>query len=294
MSNQIPTDLLVNTSFAKFVSREALAGGVDAAPAAVSTPSPETLKAAALPLWKRALDVVAVVASLPATLMVAVPMAIYIKLVSKGPVFFSQERVGLGLSRFKLLKFRSMHCGADTSVHDRHLATLMKGEKPMQKMDGTDSRLIPFGKWIRASGIDELPQLINVLKGEMTLVGPRPCTVFEYQQYEAWQKERFQAVPGLTGLWQVSGKNRTTFKQMIQMDIAYSRYKCLSMDLAIIVRTLPAVIVQVLAARQAAKSAAATSGAEGTAAIESKTSKSITDNEEPTQSRGRRMRLLGA
>ena len=251
-----------------------------------------------LPIWKRVLDVAAIVAALPAILLVSLPLALYIKLVSRGPMFFKQERVGLNCGKFALFKFRSMTCGADTSVHNEHLASLIgSGEKPMNKMDAHDSRLIPLGKWVRASGLDELPQLINVLKGEMTLVGPRPCTVFEFEKYEEWQKERFNAAPGLTGLWQVSGKNQTTFKQMIQLDIAYSRYKCLSMDLAIIVRTIPALIVQLLAARRASQSAAQASQQKGTlvATLESKSSgEALTVNEESTQSSGSGMRLLGA
>ncbi|MBM3845403.1 MAG: sugar transferase, partial [Verrucomicrobia bacterium] len=253
MSNQIPKDLFNKSSFSKFIHAETeLDTNCN-----LTSADYNHLRTTALPFWKRAMDIGLIVAGLPFILATAVPLAIFIKVVSRGPLFFKQERIGLGNRRFKLLKFRSMHCGADTSVHDQHLATLMKGEKPMQKMDGSDSRLIPLGKWIRASGLDELPQLLNVLVGDMSLVGPRPCTVFEFEQYEPWQKERFKAVPGLTGLWQVSGKNRTTFKQMIQMDIAYSRYKSLSMDLAIVVRTLPALIEQLIAARSSSKAAAA-------------------------------------
>ena len=293
MSNQIPQDLFVKSSFARYINS---ASQMDAKPIQENQDI-AALRRVGLPHWKRVLDLALMVAGLPVILAAGVPLAVFIKLVSRGPLFFTQERVGLGSSRFKLLKFRSMHCGADTSVHNQHLANLMKGEKPMQKMDGSDSRLIPLGKWIRASGLDELPQLINVLKGDMSLVGPRPCTVFEFEQYESWQKERFNAVPGLTGLWQVSGKNRTTFKQMIQMDIAYSRYKCFSMDLAIVVKTLPALIGQIYAARKAAKATvvAVSHPQEASVVSASKTTKtSITDNEESTQGRGSRMRLLGA
>src|SRR4029079_7486408 len=97
---------------------------------------------------------------------------------------------------------------ADTSVHAAHLSGLMRSDVPMTKLDqGKDSRLIPFGKFLRAAGLDELPQLFNVLRGEMSFIGPRPCIRYEYDQYERWHKRRFDTLPGLTGLWQVSGKN---------------------------------------------------------------------------------------
>jgi lipopolysaccharide/colanic/teichoic acid biosynthesis glycosyltransferase len=94
---------------------------------------------------------------------------------------------------------------------------------------------------LRASGLDELPQLINVLRGEMSVVGPRPCIRYEYELYEPWQRARFNAVPGLTGLWQVSGKNRTTFEEMVRLDIEYAQHRTLWMDLKIILKTLPAI-----------------------------------------------------
>lgn len=257
-----------------------------------------------LPFWKRALDISAIVLSLPATLAVALPLALYIKWVSPGPVLFRQERVGHRCRTFRLFKFRSMHCGADTAVHDKHLKQLIGSEVPMQKMDGNDNRLIPLGKWIRASGVDELPQLLNVLRGEMSLVGPRPCTTFEFEHYESWQKERFNAVPGLTGLWQVCGKNRTTFRQMVQMDIAYARHKCLALDLSIMVRTFPALLVQVLAARksvQMAKSAVKSEVSStqsnkevGSATAHPASKTHIKENEESAEDRGSRVRVLGA
>jgi lipopolysaccharide/colanic/teichoic acid biosynthesis glycosyltransferase len=115
----------------------------------------------------------------------------------------------------------------------------------MHKLDGRgDSRLIPGGKLIRASGLDELPQIINVLRGEMSVVGPRPCIPYEYAQYSPAQKERFDVTPGLTGLWQVSGKNRTTFDEMVRLDIRYARTRSLRKDSAIIIKTVPALIVQ--------------------------------------------------
>lgn len=198
-----------------------------------------------LPKWKRALDVTVILLALPILLPLALVIGIIIRLVSSGPILFKQERVGYRGSRFMCFKFRTMRCGAETSTHQGHLKHLMESDAPMTKMDTTgDSRIIPMGRILRSSGLDELPQLINVLKGDMSLVGPRPCIAYEAAQYQPWQMERFNAVPGLTGLWQVSGKNRTTFTRMIQLDIEYSRTKTLGLDLKIILKTIPALAVQ--------------------------------------------------
>ncbi|HZI31050.1 MAG TPA: sugar transferase, partial [Candidatus Binatia bacterium] len=134
--------------------------------------------------------------------------------------------------------YRTMFCGSDSSTHQGHLTHLMQSDAPMTKMDSRgDSRIIPLGRLLRASGLDELPQLLNVLQGEMSLVGPRPCLPYEAEHYQPWQRARFDAVPGLTGLWQVSGKNRTTFSQMMQLDIRYAKTKSLWLDLKIIALT---------------------------------------------------------
>src|SRR5215472_10414389 len=134
-----------------------------------------------------------------------------------------------------------MRVGADSDPHRRHTQDLIRSQSPMIKLDARkDPRLIPLGSVVRVSGLDELPQLINVLRGEMSLVGPRPCIPYECDAYEPWHWRRFDAVPGLTGLWQVSGKNRTTFEQMVRLDIEYSRRMSLWLDLTIIAKTLPA------------------------------------------------------
>jgi lipopolysaccharide/colanic/teichoic acid biosynthesis glycosyltransferase len=208
-----------------------------------------------LPGWKRTLDVVAILMALPLVLPLAIGIGIIIRMVSTGPVLFKQERVGHRGSRFMCLKFRTMFCGAETATHQGHLQQLMDSNVPMIKMDSKgDSRIIPFGKLLRSSGLDELPQLVNVLKGEMSLVGPRPCLPYEAEKYLPWQMERFNAVPGLTGLWQVSGKNRTTFTKMIQLDIEYARTKNLFLDFKIIFKTIPALLVQMWDTRQQKKS----------------------------------------
>jgi exopolysaccharide production protein ExoY len=172
-------------------------------------------------------------------------IALLIKLVSRGPVFFKQERVGFLRRRFFCYKFRTMQVDANTEVHQRHLKDLMETNKPMIKMDSTgDPRLIPFGQFLRATGLDELPQLLNVLRGEMSLVGPRPCIVYEFNNYSVDYHPRFDTPPGLTGLWQVSGKNRTTFTEMMRLDIQYVRHRSLWLDIRIMVRTFFALYLQ--------------------------------------------------
>jgi exopolysaccharide production protein ExoY len=199
-----------------------------------------------LPRWKRTLDVTLILLALPLLLPVAAVITLIIRTTSKGPVLFQQERVGYRGQRFMCLKFRTMRCGAETVSHQGYLQHLMNSDAPMIKLDSSgDSRIIPLGKLLRAAGLDELPQLFNVLNGEMSLIGPRPCLPYEAEQYLPWQRERFNAAPGLTGLWQVSGKNRTTFTRMIQLDIEYARNKSFWLDVKIIFKTVPALLVQI-------------------------------------------------
>jgi exopolysaccharide production protein ExoY len=199
-----------------------------------------------LPGWKRAIDIVCCLAALPILALSTVLMTVMTKVASPGPIFFRQERVGYRGRRFMCYKFRTMRCSADTSVHQAHLTNLMHSNAPMMKMDShLDSRLIPGAWLLRASGLDELPQIINILRGEMSVVGPRPCVPYEYEQYLPWQMARFDTLPGLTGLWQVSGKNRLTFEQMILLDIQYARNRTLWRDMKIIFLTLPALLLQI-------------------------------------------------
>lgn len=201
-------------------------------------PRPEMVS----PPWQRGLDIGGSLLGLLILSPVFLLTALVIKLVSPGPVFFRQMRVGRGGVPFMLWKFRTMQVGADTAIHQNHMARLIRGAhdeaaaQPMAKLDG-DSRVIPFGRIIRGTCIDELPQLINVLRGEMSLVGPRPPIPYEVREYLPWQKRRFDTVPGLTGLWQVSGKNRLTFNEMIRLDIRYCRTKCLWSAITILCRT---------------------------------------------------------
>jgi len=205
------------------------------------------------PRWKRTLDLTLILLTIPIWLVAMILIAIGIKCVSPGPVFFKQVRIGFRGRPFWCFKFRSMKVNADTTCHEGHLRDLVKSNRPMTKLDVSgDSRLIPFGKILRATGLDELPQLFNILRGEMSLVGPRPCTAHEYSMYESWQKERVNAPPGLTGYWQVNGKNKTTFTEMIAMDIHYSVVMSPACDITILLKTIPAVLGQVYETKIAA------------------------------------------
>ena len=211
-------------------------------------------RALLVPRWKRVLDIALVILALPVLMPLMICIAVLIWVVSDGPILFRQERVGLRGSRFMCFKFRTMLANTDVSIHRGHLDNLIGSDKPMVKMDVKgDPRIIPFGLPLRSSGLDELPQLINILRGEMSLVGPRPCVSYEYEKYLPWQKERFDTLPGLTGLWQVSGKNRTTFDEMIQFDIEYAREKTVAMDLLIIAKTIPALVIQMRDTRKGRK-----------------------------------------
>lgn len=166
--------------------------------------------------------------------------AAFVKLTSPGPVFFKHKRFGYKGKPFYVWKFRSMHVDVDPSRHQKHVLKKIHANSELAKIDNP-SELIPLGKWLRSSGIDELPQLINVLRGDMSLVGPRPDVIPE-DQYEDWQKVRFNVSPGLTGLWQISGKNHTTFNQMNQFDALYVQQRSLWLDLKIILLTVPAIV----------------------------------------------------
>lgn len=194
-----------------------------------------------LPAWKRTMDILFILIALPAVLLISAAVALMIKIGSSGPVLFHQKRVGQRGREFTCYKFRTMRVNAETDSHRLHTRQLIQSQAPMVKLDAKqDPRLIPFGSLLRSTGLDELPQLWNVLVGDMSLVGPRPCIPYEYELYEPWQRQRLNAVPGLTGLWQVSGKNRTTFEQMVHLDIEYSNRVSFWLDVKIILKTLPA------------------------------------------------------
>lgn len=188
-------------------------------------------------------------------LILSTPMmlitAIAIKTTSKGPVFFKQKRLGYLGKPFNLLKFRTMHKGCDNSIHEEYVKKLIKGkngeinrgtqEAPLYKLTG-DSRITSVGKFLRKTSIDEIPQLINVLRGEMSLVGPRPPIPYEVEEYKDWHYRRILEVkPGITGLWQVSGRNETTFDEMVRLDIQYAENWSFLLDLKILLKTIKAV-----------------------------------------------------
>jgi len=203
-----------------------------------------------IPRWKRVFDISCVLMTLPFWLPLLLVVMAWIKLVSPGPIFYRQERVGYRRRRFMIFKFRTMHVNAETRSHEEYFAHLMNTDCPMTKLDAMDdSRLIRCGRLLRASGLDELPQLFNVLCGEMSLVGPRPCLPNEFDRYAPSQQERVNAPPGLTGYWQVNGKNKTTFTEMIAMDIYYAEHMSVWLDISIILRTVPALLTQTMESR---------------------------------------------
>ena len=199
------------------------------------------------PKWERALDVLLSLIVLILVSPLVLIVVLLIKLVSHGPIIFKQERIGCNGKPFLIYKFRTMEANTGDKVHQVHVSQLIEQDLPLGKLDRAgDSRLIPFGRFLRASGIDELPQFLNVLKGEMSLSGPRPCLKSEQQALTPEQHCRFEILPGLTGLWQVSGKNKVSFSKMVALDIKYANEKTLGLYLAILLKT-PFVILHQIA-----------------------------------------------
>jgi lipopolysaccharide/colanic/teichoic acid biosynthesis glycosyltransferase len=201
------------------------------------------LFARTIPLWKRMFDFFGSLLLLILLSPLFLLVALFVKIASPGPVFHRQVRIGYRGKPFMFLKFRTMHVNNNSENHRRYLSYLIENDAPMTKMDERkDNRIIPFGKFLRYTCLDELPQLYNVLLGDMSLVGPRPCLPYEAEKYLHWHTRRFDTVPGMTGLWQVSGKNRTTFKEMIRFDIRYSWKMSLGLDTKILLLTWPAIL----------------------------------------------------
>lgn len=199
-----------------------------------------------LPL-KRAVDVVLSATALLILLPLLVMLALTIKLHSPGPVLFRQTRIGKDGKPFTFLKFRSMRHSADTSIHREHVAALIKNHDlaptggKSAKMQ-RDPRITGLGRILRKTSLDELPQLINVLRGEMSLVGPRPCIPYEAELFQQSHRRRFEALPGITGWWQVKGRNRVSFDDAMRMDIYYIDHLSFWLDLKILVLTPFAVL----------------------------------------------------
>lgn len=190
------------------------------------------------PKWKRTLDLCVIAVFAPLLAPVLLMVALYIKAVSRGPVLFVQSRVGYGGDPFPIYKFRTMHVSevSRDAMHRDYVASFAGGDAPLKKPDYQND-LIPGGELLRKLSIDEFPQLLNVLQGNMSLVGPRP-DLMQIEDYKPRQLRRFEGLPGMTGLWQVSGKNRLTFEQMIQLDIEYLETRSLSQDLRILAKTV--------------------------------------------------------
>ena len=201
-------------------------------------------KRRAVEFLRRGFDIAfaAVLILLLSPLLIAVALAVRID--SRGPAFFRQRRVGYREREFTLYKFRSMRVDADPRGHKEYVTALIKGEG--ESRDGgrenlyklaVDDRITPVGRWIRRWSLDELPQLFNVVKGDMTLVGPRPAIPYEVAEYPSWYRRRFAVKPGLTGYWQVSGRSERTYEEMVRLDIEYAKRRTLGLDLSILVKT---------------------------------------------------------
>lgn len=190
------------------------------------------------PAWKRILDIFYILITLPVSLPLMAALALWIKLVSRGPILYRQKRIGLHKKWFTLYKFRSMKMDADERHHLSYFRSLACSNQPMVKLDLlSDPRLLPGACLLRAAGLDELPQLFNIFRGEMSLVGPRPCLVEELRFFNPKQRERFCVLPGLTGIWQVHGRGNATFCEMNAMDAYYVHRMSPGLDLGLIFRT---------------------------------------------------------
>jgi lipopolysaccharide/colanic/teichoic acid biosynthesis glycosyltransferase len=173
---------------------------------------------------------------------------VLVRATSPGPMLFTQERVGRSRRPFTLLKLRTMYTDNDDQIHRDYVASLLSGDAPqpggdtgLYKLDA-DPRVTPVGAWLRKTSLDELPQLVNVLRGEMSLVGPRPVLTWEADLLRANDRRRFEVKPGLTGLWQVSGRSKLPMREALALDIEYVRRRSLAFDLLILIRTIPALL----------------------------------------------------
>jgi lipopolysaccharide/colanic/teichoic acid biosynthesis glycosyltransferase len=165
---------------------------------------------------------------------------------SAGPALFRQERLGRGKQTFMLMKFRTMYVNNDDQIHRQYVTSLLSadkaptgGERGLYKLEA-DPRITKVGAWLRRFSLDELPQLFNVLKGEMSLVGPRPVLAWEAEMFRDSDHRRFEVKPGITGLWQVSGRSRLSYRQQLELDVEYVRRRSFALDLSILAGTIPA------------------------------------------------------
>jgi lipopolysaccharide/colanic/teichoic acid biosynthesis glycosyltransferase len=193
---------------------------------------------------RRGLDVAVAIVLLCALLPLIAVVVLAVRLDSPGPVLFRQRRIGRGMAPFTVLKFRSMRAAADSAPHRAYVRGLISSEaQPVPTEQGLyklagDDRVTRIGRLLRKTSIDELPQLWNVIRGEMSLVGPRPVVDYEVDAYPDWYLDRFGVRPGLTGLWQVSGRNERTYEEMVRLDIEYASRQSLRLDLVILLKTI--------------------------------------------------------
>jgi lipopolysaccharide/colanic/teichoic acid biosynthesis glycosyltransferase len=195
-------------------------------------------------IFKRTADLLIIFLCLPVLIPLFIIVAIAIKLDSRGPVFFKQKRAGIDCIPFYCYKFRTMHANADETIHKRHIKDYVSGKVDI-KTDVkllNDRRVTRVGQILRKTSMDELAQLINVVIGEMSLVGPRPLPMYEVEEFSLWHSERFLAFPGLTGYWQVNGRGRVSFDDQLRMDIRYIRDWSIWLDFKLIILTIPALI----------------------------------------------------
>jgi len=201
-------------------------------------------------LMRRLVDVAGAAAVLMAVAPFLAAIAVAVKISSPGPIFYRQERVGRFGRRFTMYKFRTMVAGNDPTIHREYLKSYIRnGDAASVSADGTkiykltsDPRVTRIGSWLRAFSLDELPQLWNVLRGEMSLVGPRPCLPYEWELYRPWQRRRLDAMPGCTGLWQVTARSHVTFEEMVILDLHYAHHGSVGRDLWLIAQTIPAMV----------------------------------------------------
>ena len=209
---------------------------------------PGIVRAGATQLAKRLMDLAVATACLALLTPVLVIVAMLVRLTSPGPALFRQIRLGKDRDHFVLYKFRTMYADSRDDVHREYVTKLLTEDKPpdggrsgLYKLEN-DERITPIGRLIRRTSIDELPQLFNVIRGDMSLVGPRPALPWEAEMLDAGHFARFRVPPGLTGLWQVSGRNSLTMKQGLELDIEYVRRQRLTLDLWILIKTIPVVL----------------------------------------------------
>lgn len=203
---------------------------------------------------KRAIDLAVSLIALAAFAPLWLAIAAGVKLTSPGPIFYVTETLGRDGKPFRIYKFRTMVARADESVHREFIANYVRENKPFAVEIGPDGRERPvykvvndtritwFGRWLRRTGLDEVPQFLNVLRGEMSVVGPRSPRPFEFDHYEDWHKQRVAVLPGITGLYQVTGRSQASFDEMVRLDLEYIARRTLWLDVSIMLRTVPVML----------------------------------------------------